>query len=75
MNWLYILIGIAVVVFIIVKSSGGSTSEATESAIGAGFAAGSCMLQIFLTVIGFIVVFWIFGALLSVCCSRIRSVR
>jgi hypothetical protein len=65
MTWLYIIIAIIVVIFIISLLSGESTGDAAANAAGAGMWAGGCMLQIFFSVIGILIMIWIFGFLFS----------
>lgn len=63
MTWLWILIGIAVVVYVISLLSGASKGDSASNAAGAAIAGGSCMLQIFISALGIILVLWIFGFL------------
>ena len=60
MTWLFVLIGVAVLVFVVSKLSGESTDEALGNAGGAAFGCGSVMLQIFIAVLGFSIIIWIF---------------
>ena len=59
MTWLWILIGIVVVVYIFSLLSGDSNEDAAGKAAGAAIAGGSCMFQIFLSVIGILIVLWV----------------
>lgn len=63
MTWLWILIGIVIVVFLYSKFSGESNEDAATNAAGAAMAGGSCMFQIFLSVVGILITLWIFGFL------------
>lgn len=63
MNWLWILIGIALIAFLISKFSGESTEDSAANAAGAAMVGGSCMFQIFLSVIGILITIWIFSFL------------
>lgn len=63
MNWLWILIGIAVVVYLFSIFSGESKEDSAAIAAGAAMVGGSCMLQIFLSVVGILIVLWIFSFL------------
>ena len=63
MTWLWILIGIAIVVFLYSKFSGESNGDAAANAAGAAMAGGSCMFQIFISVVGILITLWIFGFL------------
>ena len=63
MTWLIILIVIVVAVYIIARIGGNNSQGATDAALGAGFAAGSCMLQIFMCGLGLVVLIWLFGLL------------
>jgi heme/copper-type cytochrome/quinol oxidase subunit 2 len=65
MTWLWILIGLAIIVFLFSKFSGQSNEESAANAAGAAMAGGSCMLQIFLSVIGILITLWIFRFLFS----------
>ena len=63
MTWLIILVVIVVAVYIIARIGGDSSQGATDAALGAGIATGSCMLQIFMYGLGLVVLIWLFGAL------------
>jgi len=63
MNWILILIGVVVVVFIIAKLSGEDTADAAGAAGAAGLYAGSCMVQIFIAFVSILAVIFIFGFL------------
>ena len=65
MTWLWILLGIIAVVFIISKLGGESNEDALGNAAGAGYAAGSCMFQIFIFGIVIVVAIFLFGWLFS----------
>lgn len=60
MTWLWILIGIVVVVYIFSLLSGASKEDSASNAAGAAIAGGSCMLQIFLSAIGIIIILGVF---------------
>lgn len=63
MTWLWILIGIAIVVFLFSIFSGNSTEDSAANAAGAAMVGGSCMFQIFLSVVGILITLWIFSFL------------
>lgn len=63
MTWLWVLIGLAVIVYVFSVLSGQSKEDAASNAAGAAMVGGSCMLQIFLSVLGVLFVLWIFGFL------------
>jgi heme/copper-type cytochrome/quinol oxidase subunit 2 len=63
MTWLWILIGIAVVVYVFSLLSGESKEDSAVNAAGAAMVGGSCMLQIFLSVVGILIVLWVFSFL------------
>ncbi len=60
MTWLWILIGIVVVVYVFSLLSGESKEDSASNAAGAAIAGGSCMLQIFLSAIGIIIILGVF---------------
>ncbi len=60
MTWLWVLIGIAVVVYIFSLLSGESKEDSAANAAGAAMVGGSCMLQIFISVVGILLVLWVF---------------
>lgn len=60
MNWLWILIGIAVVVYVFSLLSGQSKENSATNAAGAAMVGGSCMLQLFLSVLGIIIILGVF---------------
>ncbi|UFH46898.1 hypothetical protein LNP27_02370 [Flavobacterium galactosidilyticum] len=63
MTWLWVLIGIAVVVYVFSLLSGQSKEDSATNAAGAAMVGGSCMLQLFLSVLGILFAIWIFGFL------------
>lgn len=65
MTWLWVILGIAAVVFLFSKLGGESTEDAAANAAGAGWMAGSCIFQIFISVVGIVIALavfnWLFG--------------
>jgi hypothetical protein len=63
MMWLWIIIGIIVLVFLFSLFSGESAGDSAGNAAMAGVQAGGCMLQVFIWGLGIAVMLMIFGFL------------
>lgn len=65
MNWLWVILGVAALVFIVVLLSTGSKEEAASASGAAALGCGYVILQIFLALVGFYLLFkigaWLFG--------------
>lgn len=57
MTWLWIIIGVIAVVFIVSYLASGNKEEAMVNAAGAGMGCGYVILQIFLAILGFWLLF------------------
>lgn len=67
MNFIIGFVVLAIIAGAIIGLRGGTAKDAVAGAAAGGFVAGSCLLQSVLSVLPFIVGFFIIGAVLKSC--------